>query len=128
MPKRFSLKTSQRGKKLIKEAWKRLIVIHGTTITSASDMNKIFLREASKILQPDKNWDNVSEDHFAVTSATLKRFREAKERITASTFKTFCQVLDLNWEDIAENEAEANRDLSEAPPPVNFYGRTQELV
>ncbi|MCC5663803.1 ATP-binding protein [Nostoc sp. CHAB 5784] len=125
MPKRFTLKASQQGKKLIKEAWKRLSMIHGR---SPSDMNEIVLRETSRILQPDKNWDNVSEDHYAVASATLKRFREAKVRITASTFNTFCQVLDLNWEDVAENEADANRDLSEAPPPINFYGRTQELA
>ncbi|MEH1801918.1 MAG: ATP-binding protein [Nostoc sp.] len=128
MPERFSLKASQRGKKLVKEAWKRLIMAHGTTIASASDMNEIFLREASKILQPDKNWDNVSEEHCAVSKATLKRFREAKERITGSTFKIFCQVLNLNWEDVAENEADTNRDLSEAPPPINFYGRIQELA
>ncbi|QFS42703.1 NB-ARC domain-containing protein [Nostoc sphaeroides] len=128
MPDRFSLKASQQGKKLIKEAWKRLILKHGTAIASASDMNEIFLQEASKILQPDKNWDNVSEDHCAISEATLKRFREAKVRITASTFNTFCKVLDLNWEDVAENEADANRDLSEAPPPISFYGRTQELA
>ncbi|MEH2159243.1 NB-ARC domain-containing protein [Nostoc sp.] len=128
MPGRFSLKASKRGKQLIKEAWKKLIVIHGTTIASASDMNEIFLREASKILQPDKNWDNVSEDYCAISEATLKRFREAKERITGSTFKIFCQVLNLNWEDVAENEADTNRDLSEAPSPINFYGRIQELA
>ncbi|BAY23310.1 WD-40 repeat-containing protein [Calothrix sp. NIES-2100] len=122
MPERPSLKASQRGKQLIKEAWKRLTMRHKTT-----DINEIFLREASKILQPDKNWDNVSEDHCVVAPATLKRFREARERITASTFQTFCQVLDLNWEDVAENEADTNRDLDEEPP-VNFYGRKQELA
>lgn len=120
-----SLKASQRGKQLIKEAWKRL---QRTTIASALDMNEIVLREASKILEPDKTWDNVSGQHFAVSEGSLKRFRDAKERIKAPTFNAFCQVLDLNWEDIAENEEDANRDLSEAPAPVNFYGRTQELA
>ncbi|MHC5614695.1 MAG: AAA family ATPase [Nostoc sp.] len=122
---RSTLKASQHGKQLIKERCKRL---QRTTIPGALDVNEIVLREASKILQPDKNWDNVSAEHYAVAENTLKRFRAAKYRIKASTFKAFCQVLDLNWEDVAENEEDANRDLSEAPAPVNFYGRTKELA
>jgi hypothetical protein len=127
MTERFSLKASQQGKKLIKEAWNKKLKPQGMMIRNASDMNEIYLREASKILEPDKNWDNASEDHCSISSATLKRFREATQPIKGDTFKAFCQVLGLNWEDVAENEVDANRDLSEAPPPINFYGRTQEL-
>ncbi|MBO3461516.1 NB-ARC domain-containing protein [Aetokthonos hydrillicola Thurmond2011] len=119
---RNSLKSSQRGKQLIKEAKKKLIQKHKTT-----DINRIVRKEASNILEPEKNYDNVLEEHYAVSLSTLRRFQEGKP-ITASTFKTFCEVLNLNWEDLAENETDANIDLSEAPFPVNFYGRTQELA
>lgn len=131
---RITLKTSQSGRQLIKEARSKKIeqekqrkIRTQGTIERGWDMNEIFVIEASKILQPDKIWDNVSAEHCPVSLASWKRFREAKQPIDAFTFKAFCQVLELNWEDVVENEEDANRDLSEAPPLVNFYGRTQEL-
>ncbi|RCJ17592.1 hypothetical protein A6770_33745 [Nostoc minutum NIES-26] len=129
---RLSLKASERGKNLIKEARiKKIeqarnerIEVQGK-IEKAWDIDEMFLREASKILEPHQNWDCV--ETYAVSLMTWRRFREAKP-ITAINFQAFCQVLVLNWEDVAENKADANRDLSEAPPLSNFYGRTQELT
>ncbi len=60
-----------------------------------------------------------------VSQATWRRFLEAKLRIEAETFKAFCQVLGLDWEDVTAN---SNVDLSEAPPLTGFYGRTKELA
>lgn len=135
MPKRqrLTLKVSESGKTLIKEARikkieqarKERIESQGK-IEKAWDMDEIFLREASKILEPHENWDNTQT--YAVALATWKRFREARQPINAVTFKAFCQVLDLEWEKIAENDVESRRNLSEAPPLSDFYGRTQELA
>ncbi|MBH8555384.1 NACHT domain-containing protein [Nostocaceae cyanobacterium CENA357] len=128
-----SLKVSQSGKLLIKkariqkieQAKKERIEALGK-IEKAWDMDEIFLREASKILEPRQNWDNA--EIFAVAPATWKRFKEARQPIKADTFKAFCQVLNLKWENVAENELEHRKNLSEAPDISNFYGRTQELA
>jgi predicted nucleic-acid-binding protein len=125
--KRLSLKASERGKKLIKEARIQKITQlrekFKPLILKAWDAEAILLKEASKVLQPDGNWD---DGLYAVSQSTWRRFREGK-CIDATNFQAFCEMLGLNWEDIKENEADANRDLSEAPPLGKFYGRSQEL-
>jgi hypothetical protein len=129
---RSTLKASERGKTLIRDARKKKIEParneRNLAFGKAWNIDDIFLKEASKILEPSRTWDNVPEGCYAVSFATCKRFREAKQSINAVTFKAFCQVLDLNWEDVAENEVDANRNLGEAPPVSSFYGRTQELA
>ncbi|GAB1540476.1 hypothetical protein NUACC21_31450 [Scytonema sp. NUACC21] len=132
---RLTLKVSERGKILIKEARiqkieqarKERIEAQGK-IEKAWNMDEIFLKEASQILEPDKNWDNIPEDQYAVSFATWRRFREAKQPINSVTFMAFCKVLNLNWEDVAENDADRCRNLSEAPPLSNFYGRERALA
>ncbi|MBD1803885.1 DUF1822 family protein [Microcoleus sp. FACHB-SPT15] len=64
-----------------------------------------WLREASKVLEPDTNWE--AEDYVAgrifapgISLPTWKRFLEGKRRINAKAFKAFCQVLEVNWEDV----------------------------
>ncbi|MEA5556924.1 NB-ARC domain-containing protein, partial [Nodularia spumigena] len=128
-----TLKASESGKILIKESRMRKIEQARTKriglqgiIERAWDMDEIFLREASKILEPDQNWDNSQT--FAVALATWKRFREAKQPIRADTFKAFCQVLDLEWENVVENDVESRRNISEAPDLSSFSGRTAELA
>ncbi|MBD2361780.1 NACHT domain-containing protein [Anabaena minutissima FACHB-250] len=130
--KRLSLKASQRGKQLIQEARtkkndqaRKDRIKEKGWIEPGWDMEAIFLKEASKILEPHRDWDNFGP--YAVGLATWRRFKEAKCQITAENFIAFCQVLDLNWEEIKENETDTNRDLSEAPSLAKFYGRTQEL-
>ncbi|MBD2777728.1 NB-ARC domain-containing protein [Iningainema tapete] len=133
---RTTLKASEQGKIRIKQARiekieqaKREIIEQRGKIKKGWNIDQIFLREASQILEPNKNWDNIeSEEHYFVSLATWKRFREAREAINPETFKVFCEILDLNWQDIAENEVDRSRDLSQAPPPSSFYGRTQELT
>ncbi|KZL50809.1 hypothetical protein A2T98_05330 [Nodularia spumigena CENA596] len=128
-----TLKASESGKILIKESRSQKIEQARTKriglqgiIERAWDMDEIFLREASKILEPDQNWDNSQT--FAVALATWKRFREAKQPIRADTFKAFCQVLDLEWENVVENDVESRRNISEAPDLSSFSGRTAELA
>lgn len=136
MPKRqrLTLKVSESGKQLIKEARikkieqaRQEIIKTQGRIEKAWDMDEIFLREVSKILDPDENWDNAQESYY-VSLATWRRFREARQPIDAWTFQAFCQVLNLPWEKIAENDVECRINFSEAPSIGNFYGRTQELA
>ncbi len=79
-----------------------------------------WLREASKILEPDTNWE--AEDYVAgrifasgISLPTWRRFLEGKRRINAKAFKAFCQVLEVNWEDVA--------DRSPTPPtdPLGYF-------
>lgn len=113
MNQRATLKASESGKIKIKQArmskgWIR------------DDIR--WLDEATEILK------RSGIKGAGVSQATWRRFLEAKLRIEADTFKAFCQVLGLDWEDVVEDAANNNIDLSEAPPLTGFYGRTKELV
>jgi hypothetical protein len=123
----MSYQSSKRGKQLIREARIRKIgeARRDGIIKPGWDVEEIFLKEASKILEPHINWDNA--ETYAVSLSTWRRFKEGK-RIKCTNFQVFCQVLNLNWEEIKENEADTNKDLSEAPPLAHFYGRIQELA
>jgi Uma2 family endonuclease len=63
------------------------------------DKQARWLKETSKILEPEKNWE--LEEKFAVEIGTWKRFLAGKA-IKANTFKAFCQVLELNWEEVVD--------------------------
>ncbi|MDB9373837.1 NB-ARC domain-containing protein [Nodularia sphaerocarpa] len=128
-----TFKPSKRGKILIKESRNEKIEQARTKrmeeqgkIEKAWDMDKIFLREASKILEPDKNWDNI--ETFAVSLSSWRRFREATYPIKPDTFKAFCKVLDLKWQEVVQNDVESRINISEAPDLSSFYGRTPELA
>lgn len=121
-----TLKASEQGKKLIKQARIR----RGWIIEDNE-----WLKEASRILEPEKNWDAIWDNQRSHNSVSLtyasnislttwKSFLQATRAIYANTFKAFCQVLELNWEDLVIR----NIDLSAAPRLPKFYGRTQELT
>ncbi|PHJ63542.1 WD-repeat protein [Nostoc linckia z18] len=114
---RRTLRASQQGKILIGQARKK----KGRIIEDPR-----WLEEAIEIFKKFYIRPNVRGAGISLMS--WRRFLWAKDRIEANTFKTFCQVLGLNWEDIAENEVDAKRDLNEAPTIYNFFGRTQELA
>jgi hypothetical protein len=124
-----SLKASAHGKSLIKrvrtqkieQAKKEIIEKQGLLEKGWNEDDAIFLKAVSKLIEPQKNWDFAT--HFAISPATWKRFKEAREAIDAETFKACCQVLGLHW----ENVADLGRDLSQAPLLTTLYGRTQEL-
>jgi len=65
-----------------------------------------WLREASDILHSDMNPGKREEllayGIFAsgVSLSTWKRFLAGKKSINTRAFKAFCQVLELNWEDV----------------------------
>ncbi|BAY24126.1 WD-repeat protein [Calothrix sp. NIES-2100] len=133
---RLSLKASELGKKLIKDARNNEIkkatrerIEAKEPIEKDEYIDEIFLRKASEILERDKNWDKVeSLQQYALSPAMWKRFKDGKEYINAQKFIVCCQVLGLNWEDVAENEVDAKRNLREAPNVANFFGRIQQLT
>lgn len=107
------------------------------------DKRSRWLREASKILEPEKNWEEIEQ--FAVSIGTWKRFLKG-EAIKVHYFRAFCQVLGLNWEEVVDSKAllrstdrtptQPNRtktsttphqDWGEAPDVRYFVGRTKEL-
>lgn len=113
MKQRATLKASESGKTRIKQA----------------RINRGWIRDDIRWLDETTEILRRSGVRGAgVASATWRRFLEAKCRIEADTFKAFCQVLGLNWEDVVEDAANSNIDLSLAPPLTSFYGRTKELA
>jgi hypothetical protein len=59
-----------------------------------------WLTEASQVLEPDTNWSKYDTQYASgVSLATWKRFLEGKA-IRPKTFKAFCAVLNLNWQEI----------------------------
>lgn len=96
--------------------------------------NRNWLLEASKILEPEKNWEEI--ELFAVSIGTWKRFLKG-EAIKADTFKAFCRVLELNWKEVVDRTptqpnrkraiASSHQDWGEAPDTSVFFGRAEEL-
>ncbi|BAZ09847.1 WD-repeat protein [Calothrix sp. NIES-4071] len=107
---RATLKASESGKSKIQQARKR----RGWIIEDDR-----WLSEATEIISRN------GVRGAGVALITWKRFLQAKLRIEADTFKAFCQVLGLNWEDVVDTNS--NVDLSLAPPLSSFCGRTKEL-
>jgi WD40 repeat protein len=98
------------------------------------DKRSRWLREASKILEPEKNWEEIEQ--FAVSIGTWKRFLKG-EAVKPQYFQAFCQVLGLSWEEVVHHSStQPNRkkastsprqDWGKAPDVIYFVGRTKEL-
>lgn len=71
-----------------------------------------WLSEASKVLEPDVDWE--ASEYFAdgVSLATFRRFLYGTKPIKAPTFKAYSQVLGLNWEEIVEQD---NKNPAKSP-------------
>lgn len=113
----MTLRASKEGKILIRNARNQ----KGWIIE-----DRRWLEEAIETLKKDYLPPNVRG--ASVSLMTWRRFLEGKRRIDTNTFKAFCDILKLDWEEVAENEVDAKKDLCEAPDVANFYGRTQQLA
>jgi hypothetical protein len=73
-----------------------------------------WLLEASKVLEPNIDWE--AREYFAdgATLTTFRRFLYGTKPIKAPTFKAYCQILGLNWEEIVEQD-------SQNPVKSSFY-------
>ena len=72
------------------------------------------LFEASKILEPNKTWGETGIYAYGVSQPTWKKFLLGKP-IRSKTFNAFCQALELNPDEIAENLEPASLGTSELP-------------
>jgi WD40 repeat protein len=85
-----------------------------------------WLTAASKILEPTKDWDNLSQT--AISLRPWKNFLKG-EAITASTFQAFCQILELDWQEmITTTNCNTKHDWGEIPDKSLFIHRTPETT
>ncbi len=98
-----------------------------------------WLLEASKILEPEKNWFLGGPYANGCSETTWNRFLRG-QAIGTAAFQAFCQILGLNWQEVVERNpigtgspdsqqtANSRTDWGEAPDVSIFYGRTGELA
>ncbi len=79
-------------------------------------------------------WEKRGVLALGISEGTWKRFLSGKYAINTDAFKAFCQVLELNWEEIVDRakteqlkQNRVDRDWGEAPDVTNFFGRDREL-
>ncbi len=65
-----------------------------------------WLLEASRVLEPSKDWEARGQFANGVSDPTFKRFYYGTQPILALTFQAFCHVLGLNWEEVVEQDNE----------------------
>ncbi|MCM0590136.1 MAG: ATP-binding protein [Gloeotrichia echinulata IR180] len=114
-----SLKLSLTGLQIVKQARKE----KGWTIDDPR-----WLEAASQILVPDRDWENADVFAAGVSLPTWKRFLKG-DGIDASVFKVFCQVLQLNWQDLLERSLNYSVSSTTQIPNITlFFGRGYELA
>jgi hypothetical protein len=90
------------------------------------------LVEASKVLEPGKNWLPGGPYAIGISEPTWKRFLAGKQSINAAAFKAYCQVLGLSWEEVVDRASPAiantHQDWGEEIDICAFYGRASELA
>ncbi|MFB8791799.1 MAG: hypothetical protein U7123_23885 [Potamolinea sp.] len=120
-----TLKASEQGKKRIQQARND----KGWTVDDHR-----WLVEASRILEPDRNWE-VNSEPFAngVSEGSWKGFlyNSRKKGILTKTFKAYCQVLELPWEEVREvsKTSGINQDAADVTPaiPINYHQQLEQL-
>ncbi len=88
-----------------------------------------WLVAASKILEPAPKWDNWNETiQLEVSIGTWKRFLAGKP-IRPTTYKAFCQILDIPWQETvtASQKTTTNHDWGAAPPLKLLLDRSAEI-
>lgn len=106
-----TIKASREGLIKIQEAREK----SGLTVDSDR-----WLEQASKVLNP--HWKK--ELYYApnISEGTWRRFLYGTARINADAFKAYCQVLSLEWQQLCEQRANPENELS-----ISFYARNVEF-
>jgi WD40 repeat protein len=140
-----TLKASSEGLVKIKLAREKLSGENGWAIE-----DECWLEKASDFLPPTNT--RKGETEGSVSIATWKRFLGGKQSIKATSFKAFCSVLGLNWEEVVDlpprlqtdkipliennsatthtsNSFFSHQDWGDAPElsSTSFYGRDEEI-
>lgn len=123
-----TLKASSKGLDKIKKAIEKIQKEKGWTLDK-----EYWLDEASQFLPMVKQ--RKQEVRGSVSIATWNRFRN-NVGVKSYYFQAFCQVLQLNWEEVVDKETSqptplpvsSRQDWGAAPTDSNFFGRTDELA
>lgn len=87
---------------------------------------------ASRLLEPEGVWGSGGPYAYGISLGTWKRFLAGKAAINAQTFKAYCEVLGLNWEEVVDRQGDiwtgTQQDWDEAIDVAQFCGREQELA
>ena len=110
-----SVKASYQGLVKIKQA----IASRGWKLNSDRP-----LLEASKILEPQKEWQEFEPYAYGCSRQTWERFLQ-RIPIRDRSFNAFCRMLGVNRDQVAQSLKE---DWGEAPDVPSFHGRQQELA
>ncbi len=114
-----SLKLSLTGIQIVKQARQE----KGWTID-----NPLWLETASQILIPEGDWEHAEVFAPGVSLPTWKRFLKG-DGIDTLVFKAFCQVLELNWQDLIARPVNSTPIGSSQIPDIPlFFGRSCELT
>ncbi|MGQ4649341.1 NB-ARC domain-containing protein [Lyngbya aestuarii] len=88
--------------------------------------------ETSRLLEPDKTWLAGGPYANGVSEGTWKRFLAGRQAINAGVFKAYCEVLELDWQEIVDRRSAKitnnQQDWGKAIDISAFYGRTAELA
>ena len=109
----------------IKASGRGLVQIRGAIASRGWKMSDDrWSLEASKILEPEKNWEELGLFANGCSKSTRERLLEGTP-IQERAFNTFCQVLGINPDDVVHYLRE---DWGAAPDVQTFHGRQQELA
>lgn len=67
-----------------------------------------WLEAASLVL--GTNWKEQGVLAVGISEGTWKRFLAGKHPINAEAFKAYCQILELNWEEVAQKKVKDRRN------------------
>jgi hypothetical protein len=107
-----TLKASEQGKRRIQQARND----KGWTVDDPR-----WLVEASRILEPARNWElNSQQFTNGVSEGTWRAFLYRTRGINTEVFKAYCQVLELSWEEVRESTETSgiNQDTAEATSAI----------
>jgi len=79
-----------------------------------------WLFEASKVLEPDKNWEDLEPFADGISLGTWKAFLYQMRGIRPQAFKAYCQVLGLNWEEVVERSPTQEKPSNEVGTLINL--------
>ena len=113
-----SIKASQQGLVQIKQA------IANKGWKTSSDR---WLLEASKLLEPQGTWDEFGPYAYGCSRQTWERFLQGKA-IRDRSFQAFCEVLQIDFDDVTHKVNRLREDWGDAPDVPIFYGRKQEVA
>jgi NB-ARC domain len=117
---RFTLQLSGKGKEEIERA---------RTQYHWSSCDKRWLRAASRLLEPTKDWDAIwteetISDILGISESTLKKFRR-RQSIRRKNFIALCEAVGVDWQKVVDLDCPS---IVGNPPDVSrFYGRTTAL-